>query len=185
MARVGWQREKHGERGRRTWRKLHLALNPDSGEILAAELTSKEVGDLSMVGPLLGQIQSPLLSVLADGAYDAEPVYQAIAEWQPDSPPAVILPPRVTAVPSPTAETLPSPRDRHLHMIQEKGRRGWQKAMSYGKRSLVETAMFRYQALIGPRLRARKFTAQETEPRLACSVIHRLTQLGMPVSQRV
>jgi hypothetical protein len=63
-----WQREKQGERGRRTWRKLHLAVNPDSGEILASEWTTKEGGDLSMVGPWLEQIQSPLLSVLADGA---------------------------------------------------------------------------------------------------------------------
>src|SRR3954466_13509052 len=52
----GWQREKHGERGRRTWRKLHLAVDPNSSEILASELTSNEVGDPSMVGPLLEQI---------------------------------------------------------------------------------------------------------------------------------
>jgi hypothetical protein len=31
-----WQREKHGERGRRSWRKLHLAIDPDSHEILAS-----------------------------------------------------------------------------------------------------------------------------------------------------
>ena len=30
-----WLTEKHGERGRRTWRKLHLAVDPESGEILA------------------------------------------------------------------------------------------------------------------------------------------------------
>jgi hypothetical protein len=70
-----WQREKHGERRRRTWRKLHWAVNPDSGEILASELTTNEVGDLSLVSPLLDQIPEPMASVLADGAYDAEPVY--------------------------------------------------------------------------------------------------------------
>src|SRR5947209_8642119 len=117
-----WHQEKHGERGRRTWRKLHLAVNPDSGEILASELTTKEVGDLSMVGPLLEQIQSPLLSVMADGAYDAEPVYRAIAARQPDAPPAVIIPPRATAVLRPTTGTKPSLRDRHIQAIQEKGR---------------------------------------------------------------
>jgi Transposase DDE domain len=124
-----WQTEKHGGRGRRSWRKLHLAVNPDSSEILAAELTSKEVGDLSMVGPLLEQIQSPLLSVTADGAWDAEPVYRAIAERQPDSPPAVVIPPRATAVLRPGTGAEPSPRDRHRQMIQEKGRRGWERAL--------------------------------------------------------
>ena len=46
-----WQREKHGERRRRTWCKLHLAVNPDTNEILASELTSNEIGDSSMVAP--------------------------------------------------------------------------------------------------------------------------------------
>src|SRR3954453_11783165 len=180
-----WHREKHGERGRRTWRKLHLAVNPDTNEILASELTSNEIGDSSMVGSLLDQIQSPITSVMADGAYDGEPVYRAIAARQPQLPPAVIIPPRATAVPSSVRDTAPSLRDRHIQMIQEKGRLGWQKAVGYGKRALVETAMFRYKVLIGSTLRARKFEAQRVEARVACSVINRMTQLGMPISQRV
>jgi hypothetical protein len=70
-------------------------------------------------------------------------------------------------------------------MIQEKGRRGWQKAVGYGKRALVETAMFRYKALIGPSLRARSLPAQKSEARAACALIHRMTPLGRPISQRV
>src|SRR5215217_2349296 len=35
-----WQREKHGGSRQRTWRKLHLAIDPDTGEILASELTT-------------------------------------------------------------------------------------------------------------------------------------------------
>jgi hypothetical protein len=69
--------------------------------------------------------------------------------------------------------------------VQEKGRRGWERAVGYGQRSLVETAMFRYKTLIGPTLRARKFAAQQVEARVASSVINRMTQLGMPISQRV
>jgi hypothetical protein len=180
-----WQREKHGGRGRRTWRKLHLAIHPDSSEILASELTSNEVGDPSMVRPLLDQIPGALASVTADGAYDGEPVYRAIAEHQPQAPPAVIIPPRTTAVLSPTADTAPNLRDRHIQTIQEKGQRGWRKAVGYGKRALVETAMFRYKTLIGPRLRARTLPAQKSEARIACAVINRMTQLGMPISQRI
>jgi hypothetical protein len=111
---------------------------------------SAGIGDLTMVGPLLNQIPGSIASVLADGAYDGAPVYRAIAARQPDSPPAVIIPPRMTAVLSPTTELAPSLRDRHVQMIQEKGRRGWEKAVGYGQRSLVETAMFRYKVLIGP-----------------------------------
>jgi hypothetical protein len=39
-----WLVAQQGERGRREWRKLHLAIDPDSGEILACELTSNEEG---------------------------------------------------------------------------------------------------------------------------------------------
>ena len=70
-----WLAEKHGERGARTWRKLHLAVDPSTGEILASELTGNEEGDASQVGLLLGQIAGPITSVTADGAYDGEPVY--------------------------------------------------------------------------------------------------------------
>src|SRR3982751_6996053 len=180
-----WQAEKHGERGRRTWRKLHLAVDPHSSEILASELTTNEIGDSPMVDSLLDQIQSPLLSVTADGAYDGEPVYRAIAARQPDSPPAVVIPPRATAVPSAVVDTAPSLRDQHIQIIQEKGRRGWERAVGYGQRSLVETAMFRYKARIGPTLRARTLPAQETEARVACSVLNRMAPLGRPISQRV
>ncbi len=179
-----WLAEKHGERGPRTWRKLHLAVDPASSEILASELTTTEEGDASLVGPLLDQIHGPIASVTADGAYDGEPIYRAVAEHQPDPPVAVIIPPRANAVAGPTADTVPTQRDLHLHMIQDRGRMGWQKAVGYGKRSLGETAMFRYKVIIGRSLRARTLPAQKTEAKVACSVLNRMTQLGMPVSQR-
>ncbi len=180
-----WLVEKHGERGTRTWRKLHLAVDPSTGEILASELTSNEEGDASQVGQLLGQIAGPITSVTADGAYDGEPVYRAVAERQPNPPVAVVIPPRSTAVPSPDFVITPSQRDHHIQMIQAKGRLGWQKAVGYGRRSHAETAMFRYKAIIGSSLRARTLPAQKTEAKIACSVLNRMTHLGMPVSQRV
>lgn len=97
----------------------------------------------------------------------------------------MIIPPRVTAVRSPTTDTAPSQQDRHIQIMREKGRRAWQKAVDYGKRSLVETVMFRYKTLIGPTLRARKWAVQQVEARLACSVLNRMTELGMPVLQRI
>jgi hypothetical protein len=179
-----WLAEKHGGRGRRTWRKLHLAVDPDSGEILASELTTTEEGDAALVGPLLGQITGAIASVTADGAYDGDPVYRAVSEHQPDPPAAVVIPPRAGAVPSPSADTAPSQRDGHIRMIHDKGRMGWQKAVGYGRRSLGETAVFRYKAIIGRGLRARTLPAQRTEARVGCSVLNRMTRLGMPVSRR-
>ena len=160
-------------------------MDPESGEILASELTSSEEGDAALVGPLLAQIQGPIASVTADGAYDGEPVYRAVAERQPDPPVAVIIPPRAGAVPGPTADTAPTQRDGHIRMIEDRGRRGWQKTVGSGKRSLGETAVFRYKVIIGRRLRARTLPGQKTEARVGCSVLNRMTRLGRPVSQRI
>jgi transposase len=121
--------------------------------------------------------------VLADGAYDGEPAYQTILDRHPDA--TVVIPPRSTAVLSDTAETEPTQRDRHIQLLVNKGRMGWQKAAGYGKRSLVETAFYRYKILIGRKLRARTLSAQKVEARIACKVINRMTSLGMPVSRKV
>jgi hypothetical protein len=127
-----WQVEQHGACGRRGWRKLHLAVDPGSGEILACELTSNEEGDASQVGPLLAQIPGSIGAVIADGAYDGEPVYRAVAERQSDPPVAVVIPPRATAVPSPagrhiTESTRPAYRadpEQGTHRLAE-GSRLW------------------------------------------------------------
>jgi hypothetical protein len=142
-----WHLEKHGGKPRRTWRKLHLAVNPDTGAILAAALTAADEGDASLVGPLLDQIDCPLAAVIADGAYDGEPVSQAISRHSPEA--AVIIPPRSTAVPGDRVETALTQRDRHILMIRERGRLGWQKAVGYGRRSHGEGTMLRYQLVIG------------------------------------
>ena len=75
-----WHRDKHGVRGRRTWRKLHLAVDAATNTIVAATLTTSGEGDAGQVGPLLDQITGPIDTVMADGAYDGEPTYRTVAE---------------------------------------------------------------------------------------------------------
>jgi hypothetical protein len=78
----------------------------------------------------------------------------------------------------------PTQRDRHLAMIMERGRLAWQAATDYGRRSLVETTMGRYKALIGSRLRACGFAAQQTEAAIGVAVLNRMLAAGHPKSVR-
>ena len=117
-----WLVEKHGTRTRRSWRKLHLGVDADTGRIVAAALTTNDVDDGAQVGPLLDQVDGPVASFTGDGAYDQDGVYASVAERHPEA--AVIVPPRSTAVPSDTAETAPTQRDRHLQCIAENGPHG-------------------------------------------------------------
>src|SRR3954463_5318777 len=120
-----WLIEKHGTQRRRAWRKLHLAVDTKTGTIVASPLPRKEVDDAAELGPLLDQIDEPLAAVVADGAYDQDRVYDAVAEHSPEA--AVVVPPRSTAVLSVSAETDPTQRDHHIQAIAEQGRMGWQK----------------------------------------------------------
>ena len=97
----------------------------------------------------------------------------------------MIIPPRATAVVSDTAESAPTQRDRHIQTIKEHGRLGWQRAVKYGRRSLVEVAILRYKVFIGRSLRARTLPAQKAEAKAACAVINRMTSLGMLISRKV
>src|SRR5271170_4430620 len=91
-----WLDAKHGSRSRRRWRKLHIGINAATHEVVVAELTPDDVGDVSTVTELLEQIASRVASLTADGAYDGEAVYDAVAERHPGA--AVIIPPRATAI---------------------------------------------------------------------------------------
>jgi hypothetical protein len=178
-----WDEEKHG-RTRRSWRKLHLAVDAGTGEIVACLLTDNAADDASQVPALLEAIEGEIASVTADGAYDGEPVYRAIASHQPDPPPDVVIPPRASAVPSTENAKAQSQRDRHIRLIAEKGRMAWQRATGYGRRSLAETAVGRYKGLIGPKLRARLLPAQHGEIALAAQVLNRMIRVAKPVSTR-
>jgi transposase len=177
-----WLQEKHGARARRSWRKLHLAVDAETGKIVVATLTGNDVGDPSQVAPLLEQIDSEIASVTADGAYDGAPTYEVVAAHGADI--EVIIPPPVTAVPSAEAAHNPSQRDKHIASIADRGRLGWQKETGYGRRALVETAMGRYKTIIGPCLRARSFAGQQAEAAIGGAVLNRMLGAGRPDSVR-
>ncbi len=149
-------------------------------EIVAVELTPDDVGEVSEIPDLLDQIDTDVASLTADGAYDGEAVHNAVAERYPEA--VVIIPPRATAVPS---ETTAMQRDQHIAKIEKHGRIGWQRRSGYNRRSLVETAMYRYKTIVGRRLYARTLPTQRTESKIGCNVLNRMTGLGMPASVRI
>jgi hypothetical protein len=174
-----WQDAKRGSRTRRRWCKLHIGINAETHDVVVAELTPDDVGDVCVIPDLLDQIDSPVVSLTDDGAYDAEAVYDAVTERAPGA--AVIIPPRATAV---VNQLAMSQRDLHIAMIAQHGRIGWQRRLGYGRRSLVETAVYRYNTIIGRRLCARSLPNQRTEAKIGCNALNRMTRLGMPVTVR-
>ncbi len=178
-----WLIEKHGVKTRRSWRKLHIGLDADIGQIVAAVLTTKEVDDGAKVGALLDQVAASVASFTADGAYDQEGVSAAVAQRHPEA--AIIVPPRSTAVPNEAAETAPTQRDRHLQFIAKHGRAAWQKASGYTKRARAEAAIGRFKQVIGDGLRLRTDQRRATEVDVAVHALNRMLELGHPISVRI
>ncbi len=167
----------------RSWRKLHIGLDAGAGQVVAAALTAKEVDDGAEVGPLLDQVGASVASFTADGAYGQEGVSTAIGTRHPEA--AVIVPPRSTAMPSETAETAPTQRDRHLQHIAERGRAAWQNPSGYATRALAEAAIGRFKQVIGDGLLSRTHERRATEVGAAIHALNRMLELRRPIPIRI
>jgi len=180
-----WKVRQHGWSKRRTWRKLHLSVDADSGEIQAALVTEASVHDAEIVDMLLAQVDQPVASVAADGAYDRMNVYQALHTRAPAA--AINIPPRRDAKIHQHGNThaAPHPRDVNLRCIRQHGRAYWKRQSGYHRRSLAETTVFRLKTLFGDRLSCRRLDTQASQVGIRCRALNRMTHLGMPDSYLV
>lgn len=176
-----WKVRKHGYSKRRTWRKLHLAVCPDSHDILLDVLTDNSTGDCEVYPDFLALCPDSVLRTYGDGAYDAKKCYKASHEHGS----SLIVPPQRNAIFHPNA--LPYMRtrnDAYLEILglggDEDARKLWKKLKGYHRRSLAETAMFRFKQLFGNTLRSHLFHTQKAEVRAKCIAMNRMSALGMP-----
>ena len=176
-----WRSAAYQTPKRKTWRKLHLSINPDTQEIVAETLTSNKCGDVSQVPELLDQISSPVAKLYGDGAYDHWRLYDQLhrAAIEP------VIPPRRKASIKQHGnyKAEPLPRDEAIRSIRRIGRQQWKEEIGYHRRSLVETSMFRLKQAFGNQLKNKGFENQQTEARLRCKLLNQFTQLGLPESK--
>jgi transposase len=171
-----WQMRTHGKQKRRTWRKLHLAMDASTHQVTATSLTDKDLLDRNAMAGLLEQTTGEVERVCADGAYDFEQCYRAIKKREAKA----LIPPRSDAVvrgKSPFEQ-----RDENLRQIRRKGRKRWKRESTYHRRSLVECAFFRLKTLFSDKLRSRTEERQKIEATIRCLAMNRMTKLGMPQS---
>src|SRR4051794_28296511 len=178
-----WKVRQHGYSRRRTWLKLHLAIDPDSHEIRAAMVTEPGVTDAEVVPDLLEQEDGQVEGVEADGAYDRRGVYEALLRRGARA----IIPPRRDAriIRHGNTSGPRLARDENLRRIREVGRAAWKRESGYHRRSLGETAMFRMKTIFGGGLASRSQERQAKEVGIRCRAMNIMTHQGMPVSERV
>src|SRR3954449_730221 len=178
-----WKVRQHGYSRRRTWLKLHLAIDPETHEIQAALVTEPGVTDAEAVPDLLGQVENPIVAVGADGAFDQAEVYR---ECERRGAVAVIPPRRDAVIQRHGNSSGPRlARDENLRRIRQIGRSAWKEEAGYHERSLAETAMFRMKTIFGDGVSSRTPARQATEAGVRCRALNIMTHQGMPRSERV
>ena len=176
-----WKMRTHGKGKRRTWRKLHLGINRESHEIVAITLTESNVHDSMQTGALLSQV-ARVDTVTGDKGYDNCNAYGPIAA----AGARAIIPPRSgAALKTKNISWGDVERNRLLHEQHLLGKTEWKTASRYSRRSLVETAIGRYKAILGAGLRSRRMATQITEAKIGAKILNRMTHLGMPKSYKI
>jgi len=172
-----WAAAKHGARGKRGWRKLHLGVDA-SGVIVAQTLTDGSVDDATTGIQLIGEVTDDIARITADAAHDSLAFYESAA----DRGAQVVVPPTRNATVSRRRVPRCVARDQTVRGVKEFGRREWKRESGYHRQARVENAFFRYKTIIGSRLRARDRRAQEAEALLACNILNRMTGFARPAS---
>ena len=176
-----WKVRTHGKSKRRTWRKLHIAIDPTSQQIVLAELTDRDGGDSAIGAEMLDEIKGQLGHVWGDGGYDGVSFRQAVFKRCGQ----LIVPPPKNARYKGATHGCERKRDASIAEIvglggDEAARKLWKKLKGYHRRSLVETAMYRIKQILGGNLRARCPSNQTVESLLKCFIINKMSDLGLP-----
>ena len=181
-----WKVRKHGISKRRTWKKLHLAVCPDSHEIILEVLTENSISDCEVFPLLLNDSPDSIERVYGDGAYDTTDCYQSCLNNGIEP----IIPPQKNAIYHKNAPPHMDYRnDSVLEILglggNDQARSLWKKLKGYHRRSLSETAMFRLKRLFGSDLKSRSLETQKAEVKAKCEALNRMTRLGMPDSKKI
>ena len=172
-----WAAVKYGGKGVRGWRKLHLGVDRD-GVIVGQRLTDASVDDGNVGVDLVGSVPGKIRTVTGDGAYDSRALHDAASSCGA----RLVVPPVRTAQ---TGGRGCRARDRIVRRIRKVGRRQWKKESGYHQQARAENTFFRYKRILGDRLHARDADAQAVEALLACNILNRMAELGMPASYAV
>jgi hypothetical protein len=177
-----WKMRTHGKSKRRTWRKLHLAIDAETREIVATRLTEASVHDGAVLPELLLQVAGKIRKVTADGAYDTWECRYEVHLRDAEA----TIPPRENAVPAECTDVPPvAERDQAIGQIKQLGLKGWKEQTGYSQRSLAETTMFRVKTTFGEKMKARAIQNQVAEAVMKSHILNRFIQQGLPRSTKV
>jgi hypothetical protein len=180
-----WNRIKNDKRRlekTERWRKLHVAIDVSTGEILASKYTKSTANDGPELPGLLNSIEEKVSAVCGDMAYDTVNCREAI---QLKKAQQLIPPIRAASLASTDRR-----KKKYRHILQERdeainyikyntingnkslARKSWKEKVGYHARSLVETTMWQIKSHCSDYLRNKREDTRETQARIKCKIVN-------------
>lgn len=173
-----WKMRQHGKEKRRSWCKLHIAVNEATHDIVMSVVTNATTPDCKMLGSLLSSTtELNVNQVTGDGAYDTHDCYQAAINIGATP----CFPPKINAARHKATDEAWRLRNHAVGRVRDYGLQEWKKRTNYHRRSLSETAFSRLKKIFGTHISSRNFDNQAAELMLRCNMLNRMNELGMPV----
>jgi hypothetical protein len=172
-----WKTRKWKAEYRRTWIKLHLGLDRNSGQIVAGIITDAQGGDPDHFREVLDLVEGDIEKVGADGIYDSVDNFRRIAQRGA----VPIIPARLGAAirPEPAAASRNAiVAEMNRLWDDETGDARWKVASGYHARSRIESEMFRYKRVIGDSVSTKNLDSQSVEVLLGCRILNRFLDFG-------
>ncbi|CRL44600.1 Transposase DDE domain protein [Sodalis glossinidius str. 'morsitans'] len=174
-----WKVRQHGADRRRVWRKLHMAADSVTHEIICADLSLSGTTDAQALPALINQTQRKIREASADGAYDTRYCHDALLRKKIRP----LIPPRGGA------QYWPDRYHERNYAVANQRLSGsndvWKKQVGYHRRSVAKTAIFRFKTLMGDHLSLYGYDAQVGEAMAMVKALNKMTLLGMPNSIRI
>lgn len=166
-----WRAQKYG--GRKRWKKLHLAIDPDTGRLVLAEITDEHVHDTTYMEKALQAAGKQGGKILIDGIADSGNCYRLARKYKR----MLLTPPKRGAILR--KEDGYEPRNEAIRIIRGLGgdqvaKSIWAKLTGYNRRVIAESAMARWKRLYGGELKSRCETRVKTEVKLKAMLINML-----------
>jgi hypothetical protein len=164
-----WRAEKYG--GRKRWKKLHLALDPESGKLIIAEITDEYVHDTTYMEKALQSAGRRQGKILIDGIADSGTCYQLARKYNR----VLLTPPKRGAILR--KEIGYESRNDAIRIIRGLGndqtaRSIWAKLVGYNRRVVAESMMARWKRLYGGDLKSRCAQRCKIEVKLKAMLIN-------------
>ena len=148
-------------------------MDEANNRILGVVLTTNDFKDNEVLPMLMNQLDPQNVSrVTGDGAYDEKKCFA----WAEENKIKAVFPPRRGAKTQRHGNSKKKPKTRDILVrgIKRLGRKIWKKRVKYHRRSIAETAMYRFKTLLGDRLQSRKFENQWAEVLLKVNILNQM-----------